>query len=94
MLSFEPIAEPEEICYHCAERLDLLLHSLFSDEEETGDDHFLVNINPATAVIPDLHRFLAFRISVLDDEACQVGDQKQRASSACFSWMRATFGGA
>lgn len=55
----------------------------------------LVNINPATAVIHDLHRFLAFRISaLLVDEPCQAGYQEQRESSGCFSGVRATCGGA
>jgi hypothetical protein len=93
-LGFEPISQPEEIGHHRTERLDLLVHSLCGDEEETGHDHLLVNINPATAVIHDLHRFLAFRIRVLVDEPCQVGDQEQRESSGCFSAVRATFGGA
>src|SRR5690242_18212490 len=74
-------------------RLDLLLHSFCGDNEETSHDHLLVNINPATAVIHDLHRFLAFRISLLADEPWQVGYKKQRESSACFSGVRATFGG-
>ena len=93
-LSFEPISQPQEIRHHRAERLDLLLYSLGGNEEETGHDHLLVDINPATAVIQDLHRFLTFRISVLVDEACQVGYQEQRESSVCFSSVRATFGGA
>jgi hypothetical protein len=93
-LSVEPISKPQEIRHHRRECLDLLVHPLVADEEETGDDHLLVNINPATAVIHDLHRFLAFRISALVDEPCQVGYQEQRESSGCFSWKRATFGGA
>lgn len=77
-LSFEPIAEPEEIRDHRAKCLGLLLHSLCSDDEETGHDHFLVNINSATAMIHDSHCSSPFRMNMLIEEACQVGYQRTK----------------
>src|SRR5512135_1239882 len=57
-LSFEPVSQTEEIREHRRERLDLFLNSLRGADEQTGHDHLLVNVNPTTALIDDLHRFL------------------------------------
>jgi hypothetical protein len=54
-LNCEPVAEPEEIRDHGAEHLDLFLYSLGSHQKQTSNDHLLVHINPAAAVIHDLH---------------------------------------
>ncbi len=54
----------------------------------------LVNINPATAAIHDLHGFLAFRISVLVNEPCQDGIPQTQRVLCVLLLSRATFGGA
>jgi hypothetical protein len=62
-LTFEPVAQTEQIREHRRERLDLLVNCLRAADEPTGHDHLLVHVHPTIALRDDLHRFLQANLS-------------------------------